>query len=153
VREQIQKQFENLIKGGREMLAACGWNPHTLDRFQTYPSPDQYNRFRTQAMNLVRAGCGQQSDHYQSFRRFVEKHSDTDSSFLPDCLGFLEAAYADLSAGVVVDPELRATADVLTDFVGLARHALEDKAEGAKNVAAVLAAAAFEDFCADWQSA
>lgn len=35
--------------------------------------------------------------------------------------------------------------EVLTDFIKLARAALQESGDGAKNVAAVLAAAAFED--------
>lgn len=37
------------------------------------------------------------------------------------------------------------TAEILTDFIQLARAALDENTDGAKNVAAVLTAAAFED--------
>jgi uncharacterized protein YutE (UPF0331/DUF86 family) len=52
---------------------------------------------------------------------------------------------AELDAGVVGSLQRVITGEVITDFVRLARTAMEEKEEQAKNVAAVLAASVYED--------
>jgi hypothetical protein len=63
----------------------------------------------------------------------------------PVVQGTLSAMKADLEAGLVKDIELRAAGEALADMLTLAKDALAQGSDGAKNVAAVLAAAAFED--------
>lgn len=60
-------------------------------------------------------------------------------------LGALQNLKAELAGGLAGSLEKRFTGDVLTDMIRLARTALDEPSDGAKNVAAVLAAAAFED--------
>jgi hypothetical protein len=50
-----------------------------------------------------------------------------------------------LDSGFLGSLRVTLTGEVLTDFVKLARTTLEQSGDGAKNVAAVLTAAAFED--------
>ena len=52
---------------------------------------------------------------------------------------------AELEAGIVGSLQKTITGGVLTDFLQLARAALAEKGDNAKNVAAVLAASLFED--------
>lgn len=59
--------------------------------------------------------------------------------------GVLENLKAEIDGGLVGSLQKRLTSDVLTDLVQLARVVLDEPGESAKNVAAVLAAAAFED--------
>jgi hypothetical protein len=59
--------------------------------------------------------------------------------------GVLQNAHEEIMAGMLGSFERRIASDVLSDLVQLAREALKDQSEGAKNVAAVLAAAAYED--------
>jgi hypothetical protein len=59
--------------------------------------------------------------------------------------GVLINTLAELDSGLVGSLKQQAAAEVLTDFIALSRMALAEKGEDAKNVAAVLAAAAFED--------
>jgi len=59
--------------------------------------------------------------------------------------GVLTNTLAELDAGLVGNLKQQAAAEVLTDFIALSRAALGEKGEDAKNVGAVLAAAAFED--------
>src|SRR5262249_17541345 len=47
--------------------------------------------------------------------------------------------------GLLASVERRVTSEVLTDLLQLSRAALKESGDGAKNVAAVLTAAAFED--------
>jgi hypothetical protein len=57
----------------------------------------------------------------------------------------LETLLVDIDTGLVGNLRLRIGGDVLADFVGLAREALRDGGPEGVKVAAVLAAAAFED--------
>jgi hypothetical protein len=57
----------------------------------------------------------------------------------------LEAMKGDIESGLVGDIQRRTAGEVVSDMVGLAKEALGDGSKGAKNVAAVLAAAAYED--------
>lgn len=59
--------------------------------------------------------------------------------------GTLVSITADLDAGLVGSLARIVAGDVLTDFVKLSRAVLETPSDEAKNVGAVLAAAAFED--------
>ena len=59
--------------------------------------------------------------------------------------GMLAGTLAELEAGLVGSVKQQAAAEVLADFVALSRSALEQKGDQTKSVAAVLAAAAFED--------
>ena len=59
--------------------------------------------------------------------------------------GVLVSVKADLDAGVIGTLAGVVTADVLTDLVKLSRAVLDEAGDDAKNVGAVLAAAAFED--------
>lgn len=52
---------------------------------------------------------------------------------------------AELDAGIVGSLRRTITGEVITDFITLARTALEEKGDNAKNVAAVLAASVYED--------
>jgi hypothetical protein len=59
--------------------------------------------------------------------------------------GVLANILAELDAGLIGSIKRQAEAEVLADFVALSRAALEAGGDQEKNVAAVLAAAAFED--------
>lgn len=63
----------------------------------------------------------------------------------PVVQGSLRAMKADVEAGIVGQIERRAVGEVIADMLGLAKEALSDGSDGARNVAAVLTAAAFED--------
>ena len=60
-------------------------------------------------------------------------------------VGAMENLVAEVNAGLLGSVERRVTSDVLSDFIQLARASLAERNEEGKNVAAVLAAAAFED--------
>lgn len=59
--------------------------------------------------------------------------------------GTLENMKAEIEGGLVGSLQKRIASDVLSDLVQLARVVLDEPGDNAKNVAAVLAAAAFED--------
>ena len=59
--------------------------------------------------------------------------------------GTLENLKAEIESGLIGSLQKRIASDVLSDLVQLARVVLDEPGDNAKNVAAVLAAAAFED--------
>ncbi len=59
--------------------------------------------------------------------------------------GAITNAKAELEAGLVGSLRVQATGEVLADLVSLSKEVLADRTEAAKNVTAVLVAAAFED--------
>jgi hypothetical protein len=63
----------------------------------------------------------------------------------PVVRGTLTALRGDIQAGLVGDLRRQAVGEVIADMLALAKDAIGVGSEGAKNVAAVLTAAAFED--------
>jgi hypothetical protein len=63
----------------------------------------------------------------------------------PVVQGSLRAMKADVESGLVGTIERRATGEIIADMLALAKEALEHGSDGAKDVAAVLTAAAYED--------
>lgn len=59
--------------------------------------------------------------------------------------GALTNLKREIECGLAGNLKQQITGEVLTDFIQLARSVLNEQGDGAKNVAAVLAAAAFED--------
>jgi len=120
----VSKRFEELIAEGRQVLARCGWNGY---EFQTHwPPEDAYLRFRTEAMNLVRRSCGEDSDHYRELRRLAESKDSANSGiYLVHAIGMVEAAKKDFDAGLLTDMRALITAEVFADFIEQAEHLLE----------------------------
>ena len=67
------------------------------------------------------------------------------SELRPVLKGALRAMREDVSGGLVGSLTLRGAGEVLADMLGLAKEAIADGSDGAKNVAAVLIAASYED--------
>lgn len=63
----------------------------------------------------------------------------------PAVAGALRALRTDVQRGFVGNVQRRAAGEVFADMLSLAKEALQERSAGAKNVAAVLTAATFED--------
>ena len=121
--EIISKRFEQLIVEGRQIVAECGWDGNNYDH---PPLEDVYFRFRTEAMNLIRRSCGEDSDHYRELKRLAEsKDSANNSFYLIHALGVVEAAKRDFHGGLLFDIRALITAEVFADFIEQAEHLLE----------------------------
>ncbi len=59
--------------------------------------------------------------------------------------GVLRSLKNDIELGLIRSLQAQFMGAVLTDFIGLAKHCLTEQTDAAKNIAAVLAAASFED--------
>lgn len=138
--ELVSKRFEQLIAEGRQIVLQCGWDGRNYD---CHPPEDVYFRFRTEAMNLIRRSCGEDSDHYRELKRLSEsKDSANNSFYLIHALGVVEAAKRDFDAGLLFDMRALITAEVFADFIEQAEHLL---ASGYFVPAASLAGAVLED--------
>jgi hypothetical protein len=84
-------------------------------------------------------------DSVQAARRSDPSPRMTAYAVVEVLRGTLENAKAELAAGFAGSLRQQMVGAVLTDFIGLARSVLGDPGDEAKNVAAVLVAAAFED--------
>ena len=105
------------------------------------------------AISLMQALYGSNSNQEQALSRSIERlskdiHPATQSIINQSILvikGTLTSIKAELDSGFIGTLRGRLTGETLTDFIKLARAVLEETNNDAKNVAAVLAAAAFED--------
>jgi len=94
-------------------------------------------------MNLVRRVCGEQSDHYQEFKRLAEnKDTAGNSYYFKDCFGIIQAAQKDYDGGYLFDLRAIVAAEVLGDFMDQSEALF---AEGYHAAAASLAGAVLED--------
>lgn len=101
------------------------------------------------ALNLLSAVYGPESPQVKDLQVVGAARTNTG---VPDsrsrglaALGALQNLREELAAGLVGSLRARMAGGVIADFLGLARHTLEQPGDGAKNVAAVLAAAVYED--------
>jgi hypothetical protein len=100
-----------------------------------------WQQWATSALHIIRASFGENSPHYQHFASEYAKCHGWD--YEVDALkGIFRAAKADYDGGYAFSLQVQISGEIYGDFVVLARAAL---AEGAKDVAAVLACAALED--------
>lgn len=105
-------------------------------------------------VTLLAAVYGPQSQQEQTLNQRVKAAMDKESGNVyakytlgvwPVVEGTLEAMKGDLKAGLVGSLRRRTIGEVVSDMLGLAKEALSEGTEGSKKVAAVLAAAAYED--------
>jgi len=103
-------------------------------------------------LTVVRAAYGDGENRLANIRSSAEAYFKQDPSAdyaiihcMQVCGGVLANLKEEIDAGLLDSLEARVTGDVLSDLVKLARTALEEAGDGARNVGAVLTAAAYED--------
>jgi hypothetical protein len=100
-----------------------------------------WQQWATSAQHIISVAFGESSPHYKNFSTAYENCSGIKHSV--DALkGIFGAAKADYEGGYIFSMQALISGEIYGDFVALAKGAL---AEGAKDVAAVLACAALED--------
>lgn len=140
ITQKTEQKFNKLLREGKQILQGAGWNGH---RYTRHPADENYQRFRTEALNLLKRVCGEDSEHYLQLRRLAEdKDSKTNSYYFKDCLGVVEAAFNDFQDDFLFDTRLLIRAELLDDFLGQAEYLLS---EGYYMPAASLAGAILED--------
>ena len=103
--------------------------------FGRYAVDGPWQKWATSTESLLLAACREHSPYYKNFVKALETSTGNGSDL--ECLGgvFLSAKEA-FEAGYLFDVEREVSAEILGDFVVLARRALS---EDNKDVAAVLA--------------
>jgi hypothetical protein len=140
IEDKIKEKFQSLLAEGNQIMSNAGWDGEQLHRT---PSIVDFQRFKAEAMNIVKRACGTESVHYLEMKRLAEHQVlGRDSYCIKDYLGMLQAAQRDFEGGYLFNLELSITGELFGDFVNLSKTSLK---EGHKDVAAVLACAALED--------
>ncbi|UCH79742.1 MAG: HEPN domain-containing protein [Nitrospiraceae bacterium] len=138
--EKVEKKFKSLIEEGQAILQRSGWDGKD---YHSSVNVVDYRRFRTEALNLVKRVCGENSDHYQELKRLAEhERSAGNSYFFKDCFGALQAAHKDYEDGLLFDLRALIAAEVLGDFVEQAEALVS---QGYHIPAASLSGAVLED--------
>ena len=141
LKEQISERFRHLVAEGESILKSGGWDGHSYSG--AYPSKEVFFRFRTEALNLVRRCCGDQSDHYRELQRLTQdKDTGNNSYHMPLYFGVVRAAQHDFDADLLLDLKTIIAAELLGDFLEQAEQLLK---EGYRVSAASLAGAVLED--------
>lgn len=104
-------------------------------------------------ISIMQALYGYDSSQEQALRTYLEKLREKNFPANPNVIhqsilaikGALTSIKAELDSGFIGTLRAKLTGETLTDLVKLARAVLEEANDDAKNVAAVLTAAAFED--------
>ncbi len=114
---------------------------------------EQQNTLYHGTLGIMQALYGIDSSQEKALRTSIERFTNKDhpsaSTVINNSVaaigGVLAAIKAELDSGFIGSLRATLTGEVLTDFIKLARMTLDESGDDAKNVAAVLAAAAFED--------
>lgn len=134
-REILTRRFSAIIEEGKML---------EYQRVQHFYRPlpqDEYLKFRTQAVNLLRTVCNEKTEHYQELMRIIRKEgNERNSEFLSDYLAVLEAARNDFE--LLLDLPTLISAELLAGFMDQAEHLLD---QGFHVPAASLAGAVLED--------
>ena len=141
VKQKIIEKFNKLIAEGIKILQESGWDGrHTY--FKT-PSNIDYQRWRTEALNLIKRVCGQDSEHYKQLLQIAQDDkSKNESYYFAHCYGILEAAKRDFDDDFLSDVKYLVRADLLDDFLAQAEMLLQEQYS---IPAASLAGAVLED--------
>jgi HEPN domain-containing protein len=139
--ELIAKKFRALLDEGKGLLQKSGWDGR--EYHGNGVDDVAYMRFRTEALNLIKRSCGEDSDHYRQMKTLAEeKNTALNSYYFKDCYGVLEAAFRDYEGGMIFQVRAMVAAEVLDDFLEQAEHLFE---QGFHVPAASLAGAVLED--------
>jgi len=140
IEAKLSGAFEELLTEGERVLRANGWPSN--DHYR-HPENADYLRFRTEALNLIRRACGEDSDHYRELRRIAEGNNTAlNSYYYRDCFGILQAAHRDFSRGLLFELRNLVAAELFVDFLEQSEHLVEN---GFHVPAASLAGAVLED--------
>lgn len=138
--QRFRERFSALLKEGEQVLRNHGW---PSDDHYRHPEQVDYIRFRTEALNLIRRACGENSDHYRELHRIADsKDTSLNSYYYRDCFAILQAAHRDYEGGLIFDIRSLVAAELFSDFLEQAEYLLRN---GFHVPAASLAGAVLED--------
>lgn len=119
-------------------------------RFQN--PPEAAGDLQHGTLTLLALTHGENSQQVKAFNDAVAMIKKSRDNFYQSCadvgkhsLGVLGSLKREIESGLIGSIRREVTGEVLADFVQLAQASLDENTDATKNVAAVLAAAAFED--------
>ena len=140
LKEKVINKFNKLLGEGEKILQNGEWNGWD---FKRDPANDDYIKWRTEALNLLKRVCGEDSDHYNQLLKIAKgDHTSYNSYFFPHCYGIVKAAKSDFEEDFLADVKYLVRADLLDDFISQAEMLLK---EGYHIPAASLSGAVLED--------
>ena len=132
--EHIQKRFV-------ELEGQTGALRRRNSEFGVCIEGEDFQRWTTSAMNLIKIAFGENSPHYENFKTAYENFTGYEYEF-ERAKGVFAAAKADFEGGYATTMAALVSGEIFGDFIGLAKESLNSNN---KDVAAVLACAALED--------
>ena len=140
--ELIEKKFEKLFNLAEKIISAVGWSDRGKE-LNSDPNPIEYSSWKTEARNIIRKVCGDDSEHYKEFMEVPKNWAhEIPYIFFPIYYGILRGVYNDFKEGLLIDIKHRVRAELIDDFLEQAKFLLDD---GFKHAAASLAGAVLED--------
>lgn len=133
---QMQARFAELEKAMASIRILA-----SSSQIQGRVDGESWQKWATSVLNLLSIAFGQDSVHFQNFKKIHDKFNHHVRT-LESARGVFKAAKEDFDGGYVFSLVTAVSGEVFGDFVALAKQSLSD---GYKDVAAVLACAALED--------
>lgn len=126
-----------------------GWLAHAKKVLAGEQAPAEEIHFATSLLTAVYGPKSTQLDGFTTALGQIAKSatgvSTTARQQQRHAHGVIQSVVAEIEGGLVVSLRTQAVGEILADLVGLGKEVLRDDTESAKNVSAVLVAAAFED--------
>jgi hypothetical protein len=135
------KSHDTILKRFAELESQTSALRRGQNDFGTYIESGDYQRWGTNAINLIKIAFGENSPHYINFKTTYDAFNGSDYEF-QNSKGVFLAAKSDFEGGFGTTLEALVSGEIFGDFIGLAKEALSNDK---KDVAAVLACAALED--------
>jgi hypothetical protein len=136
-KEQILARIEQLLRAVAQPSGSTRFEPDRLLAGTLTLVASVHGEGSLQVTNLLK--------RRDSVATSAETESARQARLVEVVVGGLHNLREEVESGLLSSLERRVTSDVLSDLVQLARAALDESGDGAKNVAAALAAAAYED--------
>jgi len=126
VKDKITAKFDKLLNEGKQIIQEGRYDKNA-ERWGKHPSPVDYLRWRTEALNLIKRVCGDESEHYKQLLHLAEgDQSKNNSYYFTHCYGILEAAKRDFDDDFLSDIKYLVRADLLDDFLSQSEMLLQE---------------------------
>jgi hypothetical protein len=141
-KQKVIEKFDKLTKEAKYIFEVNGWND-VSGEWRSFPAAVDYLRWRTEALNLIKRVCGEDSEHYKQLLEISENSNTKHNGFyFSSCYGIFEAAKRDFDDDFLADIKYLVRADLLDDFLSQAEELCR---EGYCAAAASLAGGVLED--------
>lgn len=125
VKEKVSNKFDKLIEEGKKIIEDEGWSG---SEWHIVPDCEDYLRWRTEALNLIKRVCGEDSEHYKQLLQIAQDDETKNNAYyFAHCYGIVEAAKRDFDDDFLSDVRYLVRADLLDDFLSQAEILLQEE--------------------------